>query len=87
VRRVNGEIIERAEFYRPALDALVKLFGAGRLMYGSNWPVSNRVASYATLHKIVADYFSGAAAEKYFWKNSRSAYRWVPRGAAKGLRK
>jgi len=32
--------------------------------------------------KIVRDYFYGkgpAAAEKYFWKNSAAAYRWVKR--------
>jgi predicted TIM-barrel fold metal-dependent hydrolase len=90
VRRAEGKVIESPEAYQPALDALWKLFGADRLVFGSNWPVSNRIAPYATLHKIVADYFgdkSVAAAEKYFWKNSRAAYRWVPRGAAKELRK
>lgn len=91
VRRVEGRVIEAPEAYRPALDVLWKLFGADRLVFGSNWPVSNRVATYATLYKIVADYFGAkgvaAAAEKYFWKNSRAAYRWLPRGAAKELGK
>ena len=34
---------------------------------------------------IVADYFASkdrATAEKYFWRNSAAAYRWVRRGAA-----
>jgi hypothetical protein len=35
--------------------------------------------------KIVQDYFAakgGPAAEKYFWKNSVAAYKWVRRDAA-----
>lgn len=90
VRRVDGKVIETPNAYRPALDVLWKLFGAERLIYGSNWPVSNRVAPYATLHKIVADYFGSkgqTAAEKYFWKNSLAAYGWVARGEAGRLRK
>lgn len=90
VRRVDGKVIEGLAAYRPALDVLWDLFGGDRLVFGSNWPVSNRVAPYATLHKVVADYFGAkgkTAAEKYFWKNSLSAYRWLPRGEAKGLTK
>lgn len=86
VRRVEGKIVESPEAYRPALDVLWKLFGADRLIFGSNWPVSNRVAPYAVLHKIVADYFlakGSAAAANFFGKNSLAAYSWVSRGAAK----
>src|SRR5687767_877743 len=88
VRRVKGQVVETPEFYRPALGSLWKLFGADRLIFGSNWPVSNRVAPYGVLHRIVADYFLAegpVAAEKFFWKNSLAAYRWVPRGAARRL--
>lgn len=90
VRRVDGKVVETPESYRPALDVLWKLFGASRLIFGSNWPVSNRVAPYSTLHKIVADYFLAkgtGSAEKFFLKNSLAAYRWVPRGAARGFSK
>ncbi len=88
VRRVNDRIVDDVAFYRPHLDALWELFGADRLVFGSNWPVSERVAPYATVHRIVAEYFTGkgnAAAEKYFWKNSLTAYGWQRRGAAKTL--
>ena len=34
------------------------MFGAGRLIYGSNWPVSERIAPYATVFKVVHDYFT-----------------------------
>lgn len=87
VRQLDGRMVETPESYRPALDALWALFGADRLVFGSNWPVSNRVAPYASLHKIVADYFlakGSTQAEKFFLKNSRAAYRWIPRAAAQG---
>lgn len=90
VRRVNDRVVDDVAFYRPHLDCLWELFGADRLVYGSNWPVSERVAPYATVHRIVAEYFAtkGKAAEaQFFWKNSRWAYGWQARGAAKTLGK
>ena len=90
VRRVNDRIVDDVAFYRQHLDCLWELFGADRLVYGSNWPVSERVAPYATVHRVVAEYFNAkgkAAAEKYFWKNSLRAYGWQRRGAAKILGK
>jgi predicted TIM-barrel fold metal-dependent hydrolase len=80
--------VEDPEFYRPGLDVLWNLFGPDRAIYGSNWPVSDLVAPYASLYKIVASYFAGkgeAAAQKFFWKNSLSAYSWLPRGKAASL--
>lgn len=88
-RRVDGRIIEDLAIYRPRLDVLWELFGADRLVFGSNWPVSNLVAPYDNLHKIVAEYFGTkgqAVAEKYFWRNSRRAYSWLPRGKARELK-
>ncbi len=88
VRRVEGKIVEDAAAYRPALDTLFDLFGPDRIVYGSNWPVSDRVAPYATVHRLVAGYFAskGAAVmEKYFWRNAHTAYRWLPRGEAAAL--
>ena len=88
VRRVNNQIIDDPAHYRPGLDALFELFGPDRVVYGSNWPVSDRVAPYATIHRMVADYFASkgpAVMEKYFWRNSHAAYRWLRRGAAATL--
>jgi L-fuconolactonase len=65
------------------LDVLWKAFGEDRLVYGSNWPVSERFADYATVQRIVMEYFKGKgqeATEKYFWKNSKAAYKWIVRG-------
>ncbi|MBL9189704.1 MAG: amidohydrolase family protein [Opitutaceae bacterium] len=88
VRRVDGRIIDDPAHYRPALDTLLDLFGPDRVVFGSNWPVSDRVAPYATLHRVVAEYFAAkgpAVAEKYFWRNSHAAYRWIRRGVAASL--
>ena len=66
--------------YEPRLDLLWELFGRERLVYGSNWPVSNRVATYAEQFRVVADYFQAkGAADDYFYGNSRRFYRWVAR--------
>lgn len=88
VRLRDGAPITDPAYYRPALDALLELFGPERIVYGSNWPVSNRVAPYATIHRVVADYFATqgrTVAENYFWRNSRRAYRWEPRGPSAAL--
>ncbi len=88
VRRVDGNTIDDPAHYRPALDELFNLFGPNRIVYGSNWPVSNRAGPYSTVHRVVAAYFATKGrtnAEKYFWRNSHVAYRWLRRGAAASL--
>jgi len=81
-------VVEDAAFYRPGLDTLWELFGPDRVIYGSNWPVSNLAAPYDKVYQIVADYVGTLGrekAEKYFWRNSLAVYRWQPRGPAAGL--
>jgi L-fuconolactonase len=71
-----------AAFYKPVLDAVWNLFGAERLLFASNWPVSERFASYREVERIPADYFRGRGAEasaQFFVRNSRGAYGWKPR--------
>ncbi len=70
------------DFYRPWLDVLWDAFGEDRLVYGSNWPVSDKFASLEAVQGIVADYFAArgrAASEKVFSRNARAAYSWVER--------
>jgi len=88
VRRLDIKVIDDPAFYRPGLDALLDLFGPKRVVYGSNWPVSNKAAPYSSVHHVVANYFLAqprAVAESYFWRNSHAAYRWLSRGAAASL--
>jgi len=73
---------EDVGYYTPTLDVLWEAFGEDRLVYGSNWPVSERFADYATVQRIVMEYFKTKgqeASEKYFWKNSKTAYKWIDR--------
>lgn len=73
---------DEADFYRPTLDALWDLFGDSRLVYGSNWPVSERAAPLDQVQRIAWGYFAakgGAAAENFHWKNAQAAYRYVSR--------
>ena len=79
LRKQNGRVPDNVNFYRPSLDQLWDIFGPDRLVYGSNWPVSNLIAPYPAVFKVVREYFAGKgreASEKYFWKNSKAAYRW-----------
>jgi L-fuconolactonase len=70
------------DHYRPVLDALWALFGEDRLVFGSNWPVSEAAAPFATVVGIVRDYFGAKgerAASKFFLGNSQAAYAWRKR--------
>lgn len=82
LRRVDGRVPTDLNFYRPRLDELWSIFGEDRLLYGSDWPNSDQWGSYAQVLAVVREYVSGKSrdvAEKYFWKNSVAAYRWVKR--------
>jgi predicted TIM-barrel fold metal-dependent hydrolase len=70
--------------YRPTLDHVTASFGPTRVLYGSNWPVSDKGARYADVFGLVADYYAERSAEereRFFWRNSLEAYRWISRGA------
>lgn len=82
LRRVDGRVPSEMAFYRPRLDELWETFGEDRMVYGSDWPNSDQWGPYEQVFGIVRDYMaakSRAAAEKFFWRNSISAYRWVKR--------
>jgi len=80
--RVNGMLETDPDFYRARLDALWDVFGEDHILFGSDWPNGDRVASYAQTFAIVRDYMArkcAAARLKYFSKNSLAAYRWKQR--------
>lgn len=82
VKSEPGQAPRETAYYLPILDHLWECFGPDRLIYGSNWPVSDKGAPYDAVFKIVDDYFrskGSEACEKYFWKNSLAAYRWIER--------
>jgi L-fuconolactonase len=68
--------------HRERLDMLMGTFGEDRVVFGSDWPNAVGVSEVPDTVALVREYFSGKsrqAAEKYFWKNSVAAYKWVKR--------
>lgn len=81
-RGTGGKAPKELACYEPTLDAVWDAFGDDRLIYGSNWPVCEKAADYATLQKIVLDYVSPrgmTAMRKFFAQNAKKAYDWVSR--------
>jgi predicted TIM-barrel fold metal-dependent hydrolase len=82
-RQVEGKVPTDLNVYKPRLDMIWDIFGEDRLVYGSDWPNSaGNWVPYATELALVREYFMSKgrpAAEKYFWKNSIAAYKWVKR--------
>jgi L-fucono-1,5-lactonase len=77
--RINGKLITDPHFYQAGLDAIWDVFGDDRILYGSDWPNSDHVATYAQTFAIVREYVSRkgpAVSAKFFWKNSMAAYKW-----------
>jgi len=80
--RADGSAPAHPGLYRATLDAIWERFGQDRVIYGSNWPVSARFGSYATVFGIVRDYFTAKgpdAAARYFWRNAARVYKFVGR--------
>lgn len=66
-------------YYRPVLATLWTTFGEDRLLFGSNWPVSDRGAPYEAVVGIAHDYFTAKGdrvAGKFFMGNSQAVYAW-----------
>ena len=75
--RSRGDAPGDVAFYRPVLDVVYEAFGPDRVVYGSNWPVSARFASYETVFRIVETYFrakGSTVADRYFTRNALRVY-------------
>ena len=81
--KVKGKTLENHAFYKERLDTLWEIFGEDRLIYGSNWPVSDIYnGDYAQVFDIVNSYFTAKGADarnKYFSGNASRAYKWIKR--------
>jgi predicted TIM-barrel fold metal-dependent hydrolase len=85
IHRVNGQVSTGLGPYRARLDALTGVFGEDRILFGSDWPNSDGVAPVDKVFAIAKEYFLAqprSVAEKYFWRNSVAAYKWVRRDAS-----
>ncbi|HEV2379119.1 MAG TPA: amidohydrolase family protein [Terriglobia bacterium] len=84
LRRVDGRVPTDLGFYRARLDEIWQTFGENRLMFGSDWPNSDRWGTYPEVFRIAHDYVASKGAsveEKFFSKNSIAAYKWRGHGA------
>jgi predicted TIM-barrel fold metal-dependent hydrolase len=63
--------------YAPWLAAVWDAFGDRRVMFGTDWPVSLRHASYVRIHDLVRQFVAGRganASRRFFTENARDAY-------------
>ncbi|MEO8129173.1 MAG: amidohydrolase family protein, partial [Bryobacteraceae bacterium] len=78
----NGVAVTDPAVYKPTLDYIFDTFGEDKLLFGSDWPNSIAATNLPAIVQIVQDYFYAkgySTAEKYFWKNSVAAYKWIRR--------
>jgi predicted TIM-barrel fold metal-dependent hydrolase len=82
MRIVDGRPSTDPALYKPLLDYLFETFGEDKLIFGSDWPNGPAVNNLPVIVQIVRDYFTAkgrGVAEKYFWRNSLAAYKWIRR--------
>lgn len=82
VRNADHQAPVDLEYYRRYLDVVWNAFGEDRVIYGSNWPVSEKASSYETLQKVYLQYAyekGESATQKFCSLNSLRAYKWVER--------
>jgi predicted TIM-barrel fold metal-dependent hydrolase len=82
IHRVNGQVSTNLAPYRDRLEQLIGRFGEDRILFGSDWPNSDGVAPLDRVVGVVREFFQTqprSVAEKYFWKNSLAAYKWIKR--------
>ena len=85
IHRVDGHVSTDLGAYRARLDRLTGVFGTDRIIFGSDWPNSDGVAPVDKVFAIAKEYFLAQprpVAEKYFWRNSVAAYKWIRRDAS-----
>jgi len=81
--KVSGLITEadwkgwKPDDFKPYLDTVFEIFGADRVMFGSDWPVCLLAGSYSKVVQLIADYtnnFSAEDKEKIFGLNAARFY-------------
>src|ERR1700687_1169640 len=80
--RVANSVTKDVSFYKNNLDHIWDVFGEDHVLFGSDWPNSDHLATYSETLVLVRSYVStkgSVASEKYFWRNSIVAYGWRPR--------
>ena len=68
---------KKVGYYAPIFEVVYEAFGEDRIIYGSNWPVTDRGGEYGEQLAIINEYFSAkgkGVTEKLFWKNAAKFY-------------
>ncbi|MBD1385805.1 amidohydrolase family protein [Mucilaginibacter rigui] len=82
--KISGMVTEadwnnwKPEDFTPYLDVVFDVFGAKRVMYGSDWPVCNVAGGYAGVLNIIENYINRLTQneQEHFWaKNAIEFYR------------
>ncbi len=76
-RMRDGKAPKELAFYRPTLEVLWDAFGVQRIVYGSNWPVSDAFATYATVFALADEFLTAKGMEariRVFGTNAFGAY-------------
>ena len=76
----RGEEQRDPAAYKPMLDFMWDIFGEDRVVYAGGWP--GPLSKMKAELTILQAYFGAKgreASEKFFWKNSVPAFRWVKR--------
>jgi L-fuconolactonase len=81
--KVSGLVTEadwkhwKADDFKPYFDVVFGAFGAGRLMFGSDWPVCLLAATYSQVKQLIDNYVSGlprSDKDKIFGGNAARFY-------------
>jgi L-fuconolactonase len=81
-RKRDGTAPADPAVYAPVLDRVWAAFGADRLVFGSNWPVSAAFAKYETVYGLAEKYVKekgDGAFAKVFGANAVAAYGLKPK--------
>ena len=64
-------------YYAPVFQVVYDAFGEDRIIYGSNWPVTDRGGEYNEQFKVINEFFKPlgrSTLEKLYWKNASKFY-------------
>jgi len=67
-----------ANYYRPFIDQVVDAFGPNRILFGSNWTLSEMYGTYGSLVGIYDEYLEKRkeiSVRKFYAENAAKAYR------------
>jgi L-fuconolactonase len=77
-----GSVPQNVEYYTPILDTMTQLFPSTRLIYASNWPVSERFAPLSTVQSLIENYFTTHTPKSLndiFQISAKRGYKWQSR--------